>query len=650
MHKKVNRSIGVFWALILAVSTAAASELQDYVLQCQSELGFYAHEVPQLDCNDGERFALRDRSRINDFVVYHRVNAQVDLVAACRWGNDRESDDGFDNTTFISLELIIHNRQNGATCFFAAKDVLTGSNPVPNPIVSPTNFSGVYPDADDYWLQPTELNNRQLPSNDPEIGGIPTRTDFVRCVDCHSQGPYIASKDIAPYLAQFGLLNDGHDITVDFNAPVHYHAVGSSPWYAPTSGTHAFKAWNSIIYNNLYYDDENDVYVESGSYCSSSCHQVAVFSDIGSIFPDPEVDEINRNTRILPSISEDIDLLAWKVDGMPPYEEDSNWRWMNLDTPWNDGIESETFVQAKDENNGQATEEILYDCDAPGNLEAHAVGIKEAYSFSSLEMGWLPDRLSTFNLKEGLVCLNAHQGPGQTCRNYQTSYLCDGEWTGWFDTDSPNSGGDHEERSRVTLCANPTAIKARFFTAGIPVEVNGPTDRLARFSAYGLTCNNDDQVDGKCSNYVVRYRSCTGTSEEYPTHIVSAWSNKQLTASGNGNNAPAKGQPYTSLWNTQEWMVETEFDSDYVRLRNTGTGTYLNVSSQNEDAVVETYEIRDWDSQRWIVEPVPGSADVRLKNVWSGKYLTIRDTSNYSGIYSQSLNTGWASQRWRFQP
>lgn len=49
-------------------------------------------------------------------------------------------------------------------------------------------------------------------------------------------------------------------------------------------------------------------------------------------------------------------------------------------------------------------------------------------------------------------------------------------------------------------------------------------------------------------------------------------------------------------------MVESEVNSPYVRLRNTGTNTYLNVHGQEENAVVETYEIRDWDSQRWTVQ------------------------------------------------
>ena len=123
-----------------------------------------------------------------------------------------------------------------------------------------------------------------------------------------------------------------------------------------------------------------------------------------------------------------------------------------------------------------------------------------------------------------------------------------------------------------------------------------------------------------------------------------------LTASAAGNGAQVRGQPSTAGWNTQRWMVEDEVNTPYVRLRNTGTNTYLNVRGQEESAVVETYEIRDWDSQRWVREPIPGGSEVRFKNVWSGRYLTLRDTGDYSAVHSQALsNQNWPSQRWVVQ-
>jgi hypothetical protein len=116
-----------------------------------------------------------------------------------------------DGDPFISMELLIHNRETGGTCFFGAKDVLTGginggNRPIPAPIVAPTNFKPVPGEpgkllADKYWMQPTELNNKKLPTDSAHT---PANYGFVRCVGCHSQGPYIASAQIARDLAGLG--------------------------------------------------------------------------------------------------------------------------------------------------------------------------------------------------------------------------------------------------------------------------------------------------------------------------------------------------------------------------------------------------------------------------------------------------------------
>jgi len=657
---------GLAVSAFCAVSVQA-SELQDYVGQCQNELLFTASQVPDtIDCTKGKLFDHSFGTPVSDRVVYHRVNDKVDLVAACRWGNNRLK--GPPDTAFISMELIIHNRDTGGTCFFGAKDVLNngtngGNRPIPVPIAAPTNFKPVPGEpgkllADKYWMQPTELNNKKLPT---DAAHTPEKYGFVRCVGCHSQGPYIASSQIARDLAGIGLLNDGHDMSANFLAPPgakHYYVVGSSPYNTnPATDTNprAFREWNSIIYKNNVPD-----------YCGS-CHQVAANSTAGPIFDFQD----GNVTRVLPSIAQDIEQYSLPGGGMPPYDDTSEIRWVNLATPWATGIEVETFQKAKDSSNGTVSSSILFNCDVPGNAEAIAVGMRRSRQFwdtdqstpappwddtvfSTAEMSLLPNRLNTFNLKEGLLCLNSEQAPGKTCANYQTSYLCaDDKWTDetlgfWFDTDSPSTTGDHEQRSRVAgLCANPTGIKARFLQGSTYVVVHGPTDRLAQFSKQRLACNNADQVDGKCSSYVVRYRNCAPGSPAGAASISSAWSSRLLTAGGGSNNAQARGQPNTPGWNTQRWTVEDEVNTPYVRLRNTGTNTYLNVRGQEENAVVETYEIRDWDSQRWIREQVPGSSQVRFKNVWSGRYLTLRDTSDFSAVYSQDLRPDWASQRWQ---
>jgi hypothetical protein len=114
----------------------------------------------------------------------------------------------------------------------------------------------------------------------------------------------------------------------------------------------------------------------------------------------------------------------------------------------------------------------------------------------------------TFNLRDGLVCVNADQPAGRQCHDYQTRYLCpNGQFSAWYNTDSPSFDGDHEERSRdQNLCASPVAIQAAVTVSGVQRIVNGPNDRLAEFDTQGLRCTNSAQGTGQsCSNYVVRF-------------------------------------------------------------------------------------------------------------------------------------------------
>src|SRR5215472_15067416 len=74
--------------LLSLVSLASnASELQNYVQQCQTELQFNAGDVPALNCNNGFLFAGGSPAGglVNDYFVYQRINDTVDLVVACRW-------------------------------------------------------------------------------------------------------------------------------------------------------------------------------------------------------------------------------------------------------------------------------------------------------------------------------------------------------------------------------------------------------------------------------------------------------------------------------------------------------------------------------------------------------------------------------------
>jgi hypothetical protein len=193
---------------------------------------------------------------------------------------------------------------------------------------------------------------------------------------------------------------------------------------------------------------------------------------------------------------------------MPPLLGDSPYRWFNIDTPNGNG-DYETLDNLKE------AYPDLY-CESPAAIEAHAVGSKVVFYTNPA----FPDKLKTFNLRDGLECVNADQANGK-CNNYQTSYLCNGVWTDPQDLDKPNKDSkdksDSELRSKFKFpsgCTDPQGIQA---VATYTIERGGkkrtvklwragPNDRLSAFSnAKGLVCKNADQPSGsKCSNYVVR--------------------------------------------------------------------------------------------------------------------------------------------------
>src|SRR5262245_37648021 len=101
-------------AIALLVPLAANAEtLAQYVSACRTQLNLGTVSVPDMDCYDGDLFATG--GSINDFLGYRKVTDQVDLTFACRWlfGSKEERENA------VSVELLIHNRQNAKTCFFS---------------------------------------------------------------------------------------------------------------------------------------------------------------------------------------------------------------------------------------------------------------------------------------------------------------------------------------------------------------------------------------------------------------------------------------------------------------------------------------------------------------------------------------------------
>jgi len=182
--------------LLSSVSPSARAEtFPEYVKACKTAVGIGS--IPQFSCTSdqfrtaGGVDAGLDFSQSDDFVAHRRINDSVDAVFACRWvgingGPDRA----------VSGEMIVHNRFNGATCFFDQQDLFE-TNAYPQVNINPV--SPTHSTAAKIW----------------RIG--------EGCTQCHAAGPYVASPQIVGALAKYGLINDGHDVWNGF-----YHPVGSS--------------------------------------------------------------------------------------------------------------------------------------------------------------------------------------------------------------------------------------------------------------------------------------------------------------------------------------------------------------------------------------------------------------------------------------
>ena len=622
-------------ALLALCSIANAENLSQYVSACRTQLSIPTTTTwNPTDCYEGDLFA--QGGEISDYIGYRKVTDQVDYAFICRWLKG----DKVARQKAISVEATLHNRQNGNTCYFSALDSMP---PNAESKVSAMVVSPLASNATSYWTTPADVNQN------------------VRCINCHVSGVYIATPRIAPFLAKYGLVNNGHDTLSEVTSDElslpnptsneKYRAV-----VTPPASTSAFAQWNTQKHSYL-----------SGSGCSEGCHLVGGDSpqqaDIMATRRGPET--------VLPGF-ESIMFMINNVGAMPPYQWDSHYRWINLDTS-GDGVEKENFADAMNATHLAVPNLALpanFDgsyCPAgsvPKDMEVHAVGVGVENSFSFSGMTNIAEKLRSFNLKDGLVCLNSDQDPNVSCRDFDVGYLCpSGNWTNtyWNHTVNSNGGDDHEERSFsnsaiVAACGGkqPVGIRARYFIATrggqSPQIFIGPNDRLARMSQYGLTCNNSEQPDGQCSNYVARFQGCAAKPSTENHRLSDVFTGKFLTATSSTNGAAVKNTASAST--RQTWAIEHVTNTEYVRLKNTTTGTYLNVTSSAESAIVVTSTGSTATSQMWTIEPVVyAPSDFRFKNLSTGKYLTSQDPALAADkanlvIYSQGKNPSWTTQRW----
>jgi hypothetical protein len=446
-------------AVLLAPAMTQAAKLVEQVNHCKQVLQVTAL-IPAGSCFAPASVYFDSRIAGPSRLSYFRLSDQVDALVHCENINEPAKTLKADS----KLLVLIHRRDTGATCVFNRKhpNYLSAANKTtPNfPAIELAN-SAQNSTADAYWQRPPGPGNAEeaIANND-------------NCFQCHkASGPYVIGNS-AQAMQTFGLINNHHDTHNDRYTAVDFDLIaGGIP-----SGTQRVA---------VEFDPNNGT-------CGGACHNF-----------NPE--HADNPGDALPSL---MDALA--AEGiMPPSQSTSPYRWINRDHPWNGTGDVETRATAQQEF-------PHFTCANPTRTEAHIQGFNNVFRSDQ----FAPDRVRTFNMRDGLQCVNADNTGGRTCRDYQTRYLCKDNsnnteyWSSWYNVDSPSNGGDYENRSSYqNLCTKgpSMAIQARWNTgsAQSPVwsaEVWGPNDRLAQFDNQGLQCVNSSQGSGQtCQNYVVRF-------------------------------------------------------------------------------------------------------------------------------------------------
>ena len=97
-----------------------AEDLAAYVNHCKTQLGFTT--LPAMNCRrmgSVSRFQTRGIPPSRIGWSHARVNESVDMTGACRWLHPEQP-----TPRAVSIEVNVHNRDTGKTCFFSAKSVV----------------------------------------------------------------------------------------------------------------------------------------------------------------------------------------------------------------------------------------------------------------------------------------------------------------------------------------------------------------------------------------------------------------------------------------------------------------------------------------------------------------------------------------------
>ncbi|XP_066268484.1 low-density lipoprotein receptor-related protein 2-like [Branchiostoma lanceolatum] len=159
-------------------------------------------------------------------------------------------------------------------------------------------------------------------------------------------------------------------------------------------------------------------------------------------------------------------------------------------------------------------------------------------------------------------------------------------WTAWFDRDDPSGAADNEILSVIRhynpgqICEAPTQIEARVRSSQQDASETGEVFEF--YNTTGFSCKNDDQTDGRCQDYEVRFCCNSGVwLSRDPSWIVDSagipWVKSGVTYDATKALDGDQGTYWnpTGLWKSNNWYI-------ILNLRAPKTLTKIAVSSKGD--------------------------------------------------------------------
>lgn len=131
-----------------------------------------------------------------------------------------------------------------------------------------------------------------------------------------------------------------------------------------------------------------------------------------------------------------------------------------------------------------------------------------------------------------------------------------------------------------------------------------------------------------CSFWLVLF--AVSPAQAQPVKLVNRWKNETIGI--------ANGKPVSTATDNDTWLIEKTGEDNFVRLKNTTTGTYLH----NQNGPLEAGSIQPgWWSAQWTMNAVDGY--FHIVNRWKGTYLHNQNGPLELGVLG---DPGWWSAQW----